>query len=741
LAVCQHICGNTIYLLARTTCPAMLWPVRDLRHHGTPLLCQIIIFTAAVVKVRGASLSAHMMRAERERVGKQQHTGTATPGEPVDHRGERMLVKSEGGEAVGALSKAAVEDRERRRALALASLETYQKNYANLEEFIDNFHARSDHMVDGFEESNITKEDLREHLRDAKHQSARKLQQLRKAEAQRTQELLRNQSLMEQARKSRKEQKTIFYDHAEPVVSGFWAVNRPDEERIDPENMRIYKFKSFRKRFPFKHKWDVEVMWKKLPLAPENVRKVQHKRSGKFIRSALLDQDGNELVYTRDQNGFYHKGKRELSDEEVERAAHPMDYEAMMQERQTLEHDDEFTLYQNHTALLATLFEKATHGDMFEREEANWRLELLRNQMRNKLHLEPRRHGKAWISIKGREGTLCSFNVEVGEVTGLQLKKRVEKATGIPWEVQELLTAQRDLLQDGELLNAHLVAGASAGNWLRLREKPDTHLREGIRDPKSGRRLKKQSSRQASLIKLRSKSLPTSPALEGKAAEAKPAAANAEQRVVKPGDRVLTEKEDRTSSQSMSAVDQLNQADKALVTALRQSRKNLHFAKSKESDEDDDIPDSTSQARKGLLPISGSTAELSGNQKLAKRSGKLVQVDRGERKAAFDEALVGKPREARLRRRAHVTRRVEYERGQDGKWQIKRQVHAKLDHPPLTPLSFLADESDDGGIHIESRVSEEVEEEESSGLAFMQLAQRQHLGQKAALKERSPKRR
>merc|ERR1719473_2606815 len=55
------------------------------------------------------------------------------------------------------------------------------------------------------------------------------------------------------------------YDGMQAVGSGFWADDRPDERRVDISDRKIYVWRQYRLKYPGKHSWEVEAMWKRLP--------------------------------------------------------------------------------------------------------------------------------------------------------------------------------------------------------------------------------------------------------------------------------------------------------------------------------------------------------------------------------------------------------------------------------------------------------------------------------------------
>merc|ERR1719183_2224074 len=60
-------------------------------------------------------------------------------------------------------------------------------------------------------------------------------------------------------------EKDHAYDGMEAVGSGFWAEDRPNERRVDLSDKKVYTWAQYRLKYPFKHSWTVEDMWKELP--------------------------------------------------------------------------------------------------------------------------------------------------------------------------------------------------------------------------------------------------------------------------------------------------------------------------------------------------------------------------------------------------------------------------------------------------------------------------------------------
>jgi hypothetical protein len=246
-------------------------------------------------------------------------------------------------------------------------------------------------------------------------------------------------------------------------VSGFDAKDRPHELRLDPANMKVYKFDTYKLRFPHKHDWTIETMWKKLPKAPHKVYRNTKKTDS--MAASFLDEQQRPLVYVSDTKGYWHLGTR-LTEEEIFKARYPEDFKRMMKEQlegknkpKALKEEERFKVYNNRTDRISELVEKYRNGDAVDQVTAHDRLIELRGKVRHELGLRELRHGRADVIVRGPAGNLCNFMVEVEKVNVGALRKQIEKQLDVPAEAQHLYIGGELMKDDSELLNKRLVAG------------------------------------------------------------------------------------------------------------------------------------------------------------------------------------------------------------------------------------------------------------------------------------------
>jgi len=246
---------------------------------------------------------------------------------------------------------------------------------------------------------------------------------------------------------------------------GFWAEDRPHELRLDPDNMKVYSFSTFKLRYPYKHSWSLESLWKKLPKAPHRVR---HNKQGGL--AALIDEHNEPLIFTKDIHGYYHQGHKTPTAEEMLKASKPMDYQKLLLREGVADatnsegkSDDEeqYMVYQNQTSKIHAVINQFKRGDKMSQENNREEMQHLRDDIRYSLNVIPKkREGRAGINVQGSAGSLCSFNVEIQHVTGQKLKERIEKETGMPWEAQRLFYGVDEISND-EKLNKRMNAGST----------------------------------------------------------------------------------------------------------------------------------------------------------------------------------------------------------------------------------------------------------------------------------------
>lgn len=246
---------------------------------------------------------------------------------------------------------------------------------------------------------------------------------------------------------------------------GFWAKDRPHELRLDPDNMKVYSFSTFKLRYPYKHSWSLESLWKKLPKAPHRVR---HNKQGGF--AALIDEHNEPLIFTKDIHGYYHQGHKTPTAEEMLKASKPMDYQKLLlregvtdatDSKGKSDDEEQYMVYQNQTSKIHAVIDRFKRGDKMSQENNREEMQHLRDDIRYSLNVNPKkREGRAGINVQGSSGSLCSFNVEIQHVTGQKLKERIEKEIGMPWEAQKLFYGVNEISND-EKLNKRMNAGST----------------------------------------------------------------------------------------------------------------------------------------------------------------------------------------------------------------------------------------------------------------------------------------
>jgi len=534
---------------------------------------------------------------------------------------------------------------------------------------------RQDDVFDqnGFEVQQVSMKQRLEEVQQEKKKQAAELLATESSDAQKA--LARKKVLQDggeaaqllQSKESQDAKKRMAeaYSGRDAVVTGFWAKDRPHEERIDPDTMRIYTFKTFEKRFPFTHSWDVEVKWKKLPLAPTKVHKVARKQSPKSADSAVLmdTQSGTmlvnekmqELVWTRDSNGYYHMGEEIPTPEEIFAISHPMEAELRKEADKRAFTKQMSGLYPEHGTHLEHIKNKLKSSKRTDREEATQRLEHMLIEMQDTLKVKPELTGKAMISVRGADGYLCSFNANIGRVNGRMVKNRIENATGIPWESQKLKINGEDI-KDTELLNEHIGAGRSG--WIDV-------LTKGW-----------EVTRQA-LIKRGKIQLPT-----------------------------VHRKHDPNEKPFDPTKKQPAKMEKALpkpVAVIDKSERDIEA----EHPDDGTDPNMDSPDQPQVNIFEPAKVMVQENTALVADSKKLAEnVDKD--KAAILETMANKQEQQKLEKKATapehhavVTRRVVYTKDDDGKW------HAEKVHPHKAQKQADVDE----GIPAEDRISEVTDED------------------------------
>merc|ERR1712187_491072 len=114
-----------------------------------------------------------------------------------------------------------------------------------------------------------------------------------------------------------------------------------------------YTWKTYKLRFPYRHTWQVETQWKKLPLAPKSVHKVPSKPSmlQDTSGSKLVNEQNQELKWVIDEKGYYYWGEDPPTEEEKFRRQKPHKWELWQKKREEEEEASalQLQLYPNMT--------------------------------------------------------------------------------------------------------------------------------------------------------------------------------------------------------------------------------------------------------------------------------------------------------------------------------------------------------------------------------------------------------
>jgi len=248
---------------------------------------------------------------------------------------------------------------------------------------------------------------------------------------------------------------------------GFFAADRPHELRLDPENMKVYSWSTFKLLHPEKHLWNLEPMWKRLPKAPHKVHINRNRGIDGHSAASLLDQDMQPLIYIKDVNGFYHQGEGILTADDIEKAKHPVQYQALLdKEQDKIKNKDKYAdklryaEYQNQTGTLQRLVDAFKDGDKFEQEDARDEMQMLRGRLAVQLKIHPTEtKGRAIVNVR-HAGRTKTYHIEIDQVTVKALKLALERDTGIPWETQILKHKLRTTLNN-ETMNEYCRAHTS----------------------------------------------------------------------------------------------------------------------------------------------------------------------------------------------------------------------------------------------------------------------------------------
>ena len=157
--------------------------------------------------------------------------------------------------------------------------------------------------------------------------------------------------------------------------------------------MKIYNFKTFKHRYPHTHSWQVEVMWKKLPIAPQKVKKVALKHnvgdstvSGVLLEEgmSLVDEQNRELIWTKDSQGYFHMGSEIPSLAQQYEIAHPKTVEVTKDLQKKEEEYKKYALYKDMSGEIAALKHQMKSDKKSDQIDAAASLELYGNSWKLK---------------------------------------------------------------------------------------------------------------------------------------------------------------------------------------------------------------------------------------------------------------------------------------------------------------------------------------------------------------------
>lgn len=643
-----------------------------------------------------------------------------------DEQGAAELEAAQAHEASALMASGASEE-ERLKASSEAGLRETRESYDRLLWILGELRGQAK-VVDGFEVPDITRQDRIVH---------RKLLQ---EEVDSRAKLAKDQNALTQAddraslEEKAKQARATVYQGGAPVITGFWARDRPNEERIDPDNMKIYTFKTFRKRFPFKHTWVVEASWKKLPLAPKKVQRVKSESSeGGDAQASLIDENNRELVYQRDRNGYWHMGRQPPTEDDILKAARPLDFERRLRQRETAKLLEKYPQFHNFTGEMeryATMGKESP--SKIRRQQARDALEHMALQMRRALGAPPEKKGITYVNVRGAEGYLCSFNAQVEKVSALQAKKQIEKLTSIPFEAVELYV-QGQKFHDREKLSSKLVAGM--GNWIDLQEKDWGVMKRALlkRDALNKARAARGKTRDDDPATRK----PNPKAHSGhhehhdhhakgaKGAVPTPTSllemSSGQQR---PDDDQDEEVRAAAADEKTTPEEEVEQVLSAPVEAEQKRHHSHHHHRH-----------AGAISRRYLSEHPGEAAKTPEERMEEAEEAMRKEPYHQETKAERARRVAQEKREERVRGKAHkvhVLRKVVYDRAPDGKWSVAKEWIATPGHD-LDTTKINVDEELDEGIPINARITgdsakdeapkDDVAEAQVEADAFIEIAQ------------------
>jgi len=590
----------------------------------------------------------------------------------------------------GVISKLS-EQREAEARVA-SSLVAFKKSYADAHKLLEQARLSDVYDQDGFEVEQVPLDARLRSLEQAKEKESVDLLAIEKDEIDKSaahQKVLLQGGMDSQLLGSKEQddaanKRAATYSGTNAVVTGFWAKDRPFQERIDPDNMKIYTLKTYRHRFPFIHSWEVEVMWKKLPMAPRMVHKVHAQAPSATDTSVLLDsqmesgmtlvdENQRELVWTKDYNGYYHMGREAPTEADIYNIAHPADAQNEKFAKKEADQEELYGLYHDYSDDLQQVRHRIGSSKMIDREDAARQLQSMLADMQHTLKLQPSRSGKAFISVRGAEGDLCSFNADIAKVTGMAIKRRIEKATGIPWEAQMLFIKGKEL-DDTKLLNENV--GAGNGAWIDLQQRGWEITQAAL--------IKRGKSAQPMAPPQKTETVLAQAGIESHVAgNVAVGAMSPKPDEVREFASDAAEDKEVSAQQAADEVDDYNDADRGLTDDHDDGAKPDQMMDEKQKQ----------KAAEEVYQVEAQKTSEEYSQKVDQKAQKDAEI-----------ATLVKPLVESAAQKDMVTREVVYVRGESGDWQVEKEEVATPTHPIPNQASF--DNGADEGIPVQERISD-----------------------------------
>jgi len=258
--------------------------------------------------------------------------------------------------------------------------------------------------------------------------------------------------------------------HMRTIAAQYWKPeDHPHEVRLDPSNMKVYSFNTFKLRYPGEHRYNLESKWTKLPKAPHKVKHSRYATGGAAAGVSLLEQasqmvDENDhlLIYAQDVHGYWHQAHETLTDDELKQESNPMAYsqlEALRKDAAKREEEEKYPIYYNYTDTIRDFIEGYKTGSAAKQENVRSSMTSLRNSMESELKIKKNRHkGRVSVDIRAMDGYKCAFKVLIEQVTVKSLKQHISSKMGLPFKAQKLYYGSTEL-KDNDLLNKYMMSG------------------------------------------------------------------------------------------------------------------------------------------------------------------------------------------------------------------------------------------------------------------------------------------